>query len=73
MNRCDYSYNTVEDPFGRMSISNKVENVNLKAFDLIKGINESKTLARLNEFDARKCNSSQKWNNGKCQCECKKP
>lgn len=25
------------------------------------------------KFDDRKCNSKQKWNNDKCQCECKKP
>ena len=25
------------------------------------------------EFDGRKCNSRQESNDGKCQCECKKP
>ena len=25
------------------------------------------------KFDGRKCNSNQKWNNDKCQCECKNP
>ena len=24
------------------------------------------------KFDGRKCNSNQKWNNDRCQCECKK-
>ena len=24
------------------------------------------------EFNKAKCNSSQKWNNDKCQCQCKK-
>ena len=24
------------------------------------------------KFDGRKFNSNQKWNNGKCRCECKK-
>ena len=24
-------------------------------------------------FDSRKFNSNQKWNNNKCQCECKNP
>ena len=23
------------------------------------------------KFDGRKCNSNKKWNNDKCQCECK--
>ena len=41
------------------------------------GINESKTLTKhvscecKCKFDCRKCNSNQKWNNGKCRCECK--
>ena len=44
---------------------------------MIKGINESKTLVKQIscecrcEFDGRKCNSKQKWNNHKCQCGCK--
>ena len=25
------------------------------------------------KFDSRKCNSNQKWNNNKCQCECRHP
>ena len=42
------------------------------------GINESKTLTKhvscecKCKFDCRKCNSNQKWNNGKCRCESKK-
>ena len=44
---------------------------------MITGINESKTLTKHIScksecnFDARKCASNQKWNDGKCQCECK--
>ena len=53
--------------------------MNLKLFNIIKGMNESKALTKhissdcRYEFDGRKCNSKQKWNNNKCQCECKKP
>ena len=25
------------------------------------------------KFGDRKCNSSQRWNNDKCQCECENP
>ena len=44
----------------------------------MKVINESKTLIRpiscqcKYKFDSRKFNSTQKWNNDKSQCECKK-
>ena len=45
---------------------------------MITGKNESKILTKdlscecKYEFDGRKCNSNQKWNNYKCQCKCKK-
>ena len=47
-------------------------------FNMITGINESKTLTKhisckcKCRFDGRKCNSNQWWNNNKCWCECKK-
>ena len=47
-------------------------------FNMIKGINELKTLTKhisceyICKFDGRKCNSNQWWNNDKCRCECKK-
>ena len=44
---------------------------------MIAGVNESKTLTKhisckcKAKFDGGKCNSNQKWNNDKYQCECK--
>ena len=66
------------NPFGRMCVPYKREGVNLKIFNMTKEINESKTLIKHISceckygLDARKCNSRQKWNNYKCQCESKK-
>ena len=63
MDRCNGSCNTAEDPFGRICVPNKTEDENLKVFNIIKGISESKTLAKhiscgcKCEFDGRKCNS----------------
>ena len=78
INRCGGNCNTIEDPFGGICIRNKMEDVKLKVklkvFNMTKGINESKILAKhiiRCELDGRKCNSRQKWNNGKCHCECK--
>ena len=62
---CDGSCNTVEDPF-RIYVPNKKKDVNLKVFNKIKGINDSKTLANYisceytHEFDGRKDNSRPK-------------
>ena len=53
-------------------ISNKID-ANLKIFNTIKGANESKasikhtSYERKSEFDGRKCNTKQKWNNDICQ------
>ena len=46
MNRYDGSCSTVEDPFGGICVLNRMEDVNLKLFNVIKGINKSKTLAK---------------------------
>ena len=79
MNKCNWSCNTVEDPFGRVCIPNRLEYVNLKVFDMIKGINDLKALSKhisyecRCEFDGRKYNSRQKWNNYKYQCDYIKP
>ena len=56
----------------------QTEYLDLSMFNLIKGINESKTLTKhisckcRCKFDGRKCNSNQKWNNDRCWCKCKK-
>ena len=44
--RCNGTYNTADDPFGRMCVPNKREDVNLKVFNMIKRLKESKTLAK---------------------------
>ena len=79
MNRCDRSCNTVKDPFGRIYAPSKVEDVKLKVFNMIKWTNASSTFRThiscesRYEFDGRKCNSRQKWNNDKCRCHYEKP
>ena len=75
MNRFNGSWNTVEYPFGRMCVSNKMEDMSVKVLNTIKGINESKHISRecKCEVDGKKCNSKQKCSNDKFQCECKRP
>ena len=46
LDKCDESCNNVEDPFVGICFPNKIENVNLKVFNIIKQINESKTLVK---------------------------
>ena len=78
LDRCIGSCNTLNDLTNKVCIPNKTEDLNLSAFNMITGINESKTLTKhiswecKCKFDGTKCNSNQWWNNDKCRCECKK-
>ena len=61
--------NTFNDLSNKVFVSNKTEDLNLRMFNMIAGINESKTLTKhisskyKCRFDGRKCNSDQWWNN----------
>ena len=63
VNKGGGSFNTSDDLFGRICVHNKLDNANLKIFNMTKGINESKALSKhilyecIHEFDGRKCNS----------------
>ena len=78
LDRCVGSCNTVNNLSNKVCVPNKKEDLKLIMFNMIRGINESKTLIKhisceyKCKFDGRKCNSNQKWNSDKCQCECKK-
>ena len=56
------SCNSADGPSGRIYVTNKKEVVNLNFFNMITGINKSKTLQKLIlckckcRFDGRKCN-----------------
>ena len=63
----------MNDLSNKVCIPNKTEDLNLSVFNMITGINESKTLTKhiscecKCRFDGRKCNSDQWWNNDKYQ------
>ena len=66
------SCNTLNDFSNKVCFPNKTEDLNLSMFNIITGINESKTLTKhisckcKCKFDGRICNSDQCWNNDKC-------
>ena len=78
LDRCVESWNTLNGLSNKVCVPNKTEDLNLNVFNMIKGINESKTLPKhisckcKCKFDGRKCNSDQWWNNDKYQYEYKK-
>ena len=66
------SCNILKDLSNKICIPNKTEYLNLNVFNMIPGINESKTLTKhiscecKCKLDGTKCNSNQWWNNDKC-------
>ena len=72
LDRCVGSCNTFNDLSNKVCVPKKIEDLNLSVFNMITGINESKTLTNpipcecKFRLDKRKCNSDQWWNNDKC-------
>ena len=72
------SCNTFNDLSNKVCVPNKTEDSNLSMFNIITGIEESRTLTKhvsckcKCELDGRKYNLNHWQNNGKCQCEYKK-
>ena len=64
--------NTLNDLSNKVCIPEKTEDLNLSVFNMIAGINESKTLNNhiscecKYEFDQTKCELNQWWNNYNC-------
>ena len=71
-------YNTLNNLSNKVCVPNKTEDLNLRVFNMITAINESKTLTThiscefKYKFDLTRYNSNQRWNDDKCRCECKK-
>ena len=65
LGRCIGSCNTLNYFSNRVCVPNETEDLNLNVFNMITGINESKTLTKhiscecKCRFDGRKCNSDQ--------------
>ena len=78
LDRCAGSCDTLNDLSNKVYVPNKTEDLNLSMFNIITIKNESKFSTKdiscecKCKFDARECNSNQKWNNDKYRCECKK-
>ena len=77
LDRCVGSY-PINDLPNKVCVPNETDDLNLSFFNMITGINESKTLIKdilcecKCKLDGRKCNLNQRWNNGQFGCECKK-
>ena len=61
----------------KVCVPHKADDLNLRVFSMITGINEWKTLTKhiswecKCKFDGTKCNSNQNWDNNKSRWKCK--
>ena len=68
LDTCVGSCNTLNDLSAKAYVPNEIKDLNLSVFNIITGINESKTLTCecKCKFDRKKCNSNQWWYKDKC-------
>ena len=76
-NKCSGSCNNINDPFAKLCVPDIFKNINVKIFNLMSRINETrqivwretcKCICRLTKAI---CNSKQIWKKDKCRCKFK--
>ena len=77
VNKYRGSCNTTNDPFAKLCVPDIAKNINVKVFNLMARINETRqivwheTCKCICRLTSAICNSKQIWNKDKCRCECK--
>ena len=77
VNKCSGSCNSINDPYAKLCVPDIIKNINVKVFSLVSGINETRhitwheTCKYICRLSASVFNNRQRWNEGKCRCECK--
>ena len=77
LDRCNWSCNTADDLSTKKCLSSETKDVNVKVFNMITRIKKAKKMVKhlscdyKCKFNSTTCNSNQKWNDYKWQCEFK--
>ena len=77
VNKCSASCSNINDPFAKLCVPYIIKNINVKVFNLMSRINETRqiiwheTCKCICRLTSAVCNSRQIWNENKCRCECK--
>ena len=77
VNKCSGSCNGINDPYDKFCVPDIIKCINVKVFDLMSRINETRhiisheTCKCICRLSASVCNNKKIWNEGKCSCECK--
>ena len=76
VNKCSGSCDMLDDPMVRLCVPNIIKNVNMKVYNFLMRLNETrnvlwhescKCVCRLN---SSVCNNKQIWNSDTCRCDC---
>ena len=77
VNKCGGCCNGINDPYAKLCVPDVVKNINVKVFNLMSRINETRhiiwyeTCKCICRLSASVCNKRQRWNEDKCRCEYK--
>ena len=77
INKCEGDCSNINDPMAKLCVPDVVKNINIKVFNLLARINETRkivwdeTCKCVCQFTSAICNDRQEWNENKCRCECK--
>ena len=77
VNKCSGDCNNINDPMAKLCVPNTVKDMNIKVFNLLARINETRkivwheTCKCVCRLTSAICNDKQEWNENKCRCECK--
>ena len=78
VNKCSGSCSNINDPSAKLCVPDIIKNINVKVFNLMSRINETRqiiwheTCKCVCRLTSAICNIRQIWNKDKCRCECKK-
>ena len=77
VNKCSGDCNNINDPMAKLCVPNIFKGMNIKVFNLLARINETRkivwheTCQCVCRLTSAICNDRQEWNENKCKCECK--
>ena len=77
VNKCSRDCSNINDPMAKFRVPNIVKDMNIKVFNLLARINESRKIVWhemckcICRLTSAICNDRQAWNENKCRCKCK--
>ena len=76
VNKCSASCNTLDDPMSRTCVPNIIKNVNIKVYNFLMRLNETRNVLWHESckcvclLKSSVCNNKQIWNSDTCRCDC---